>query len=189
MELDREKIEAAIVREAAASIVSDDELYERVKRDIDARVDKLFASRVDAKITEAIDGAIRAGLDHSYQKRDNFGRATGEPTTVSAELERMIGGYWNTRVGSDGKPSDSSYNTVTRAEWLMTKICAEDFQKEVKQYAINVTGQLKDGFRRELGETVNRVLSELFHVRSADDQNADRRDSSIIRPVARKVES
>ena len=184
MELDREKIEAAIVREAAQSIISDDDLYERVKRDIDARVDNLFASRVEAKLSEVIDSTIREGFDRQYTKRDSFGRPVGEPTSIRQELERLVGGYWNTRVDRNGKPTTDGYHTTTRAEWLMATICAEDFQKAVKEHAVNVTGQLKDGFRRELHETVNRLLSDLFHVRSLDDQGKNRTDSSVIRPKA-----
>lgn len=187
MEIDREKIEAAIVQQAVDQIISDDDLYERVKRDIDARTDKLFATRAAEKINATIDDVITAGFDRPFQKRDAFGGAKGEETTIRAELERIVGGYWNTKVDGQGKPTDSSYNTVTRAEWLMTKICAEDFQKEVKGYAVSVTGALKDGFRRELSETINRLLSELFHVRSLDDQGKGRNDQSIIHPKAAPV--
>lgn len=189
MEIDREKIEAAIVREAADQIISDDALYERVKRDIDARVDKLFATKAEEKIAAVIDDVVASGFDRPFQKVDSFGRPTGKPTSISQELERLVGGYWSARVDSHGKPTESSYSSTSRAEWLMAKICAEDFQKEVKQHAVNVTAQLKDGFRRELHETVNKLLSELFHVRSADDQGKDRRDSSIIHPPAKPAVS
>lgn len=184
MEIDREKIEAAIVRQAADQIIGDDAIYERVKRDIDARTDKLFATTAREKIAAVIDEVITAGFDRPFQKSDAFGGAKGEPTTIRAELESIVGGYWNARVDSQGKPSDSSYSTTTRAEWLMTKICADDFQKEVKQYAVSVTGALKDGFRLQLHETVNRLLADLFHVRSLDDQGKGRRDSSTIHPPA-----
>lgn len=179
MEIDREKIEALIVKQAASEIISDDDIYERVKRDIDARVEALFASRVEAKIGDVIDAAVKDGFERPYRKVDSFGRPTGEPTTISAELERVISGYWNQRVGRDGKPSESTYSSSTRAEWLMAKICAEDFEKSVKQFAINVTAQLKDGFRAELNGTVNRILSDLFHVRSLDDQGKGRPGNSI----------
>ncbi len=185
MELNQEKIEALVVAEAAERIISDDKLYERVKRDVDARVDALFAGRVAAQITETIDGIVRGGFDRPFQKQDGFGRPSGEPTTISQELEKRADAYWAARVGSDGKPTESAYNSTTRAEWLMTKICADDFQKEMKTYAVSVTGELKDRFRRELHETVNRMLSDLFHVRSLDDQGKGRRDSSIIHPEAK----
>lgn len=174
MELNQEKIESAIVREAANKIISDDALYERVKKDIDARVDRLFASRVDAEITAAIDDAIKAGFDREYTKRDSFGRATSHPTTISKELERMIGGYWSQRVDGAGKPTDSTYTTThTRAEWLMGKMCAADFEKEMKQHVVNVGGALKDHLRAELGRTVNSLLSEVFKVNSLGDREEE----------------
>ena len=187
MEIDRNKIEAAIVQEAAQNIISDDALYERVKRDVDARVDRLFAERVTVQISTVIDEIVQSGFDRTYQKRDAFGGHAGEPTTIRAELGRIVGSYWTEMVGHDGKAVSSTYNTTTRAEWLMTKICADDFQKEVKQHAINVTGALKDGFRAELQQTVNRLLAELFHVRSTDDQATNRQDSSIIQPKSQPV--
>lgn len=187
MELNSEKIEALIVREAAERIISDDDLYERVKRDIDARVDKIFATRVEAKIAETVDRIAQEGFDRPFRKSDGFGRPAGEPTTISKELEALVSGYWNERVGRDGKPKSDNYNTTSRAEWLMTKICAEDFEKEVKQHAVNVTGFLKDAFRAELQETVNRVLADLFRVRSLGDQGKDSRDASIIHPKAGPV--
>lgn len=187
MQIDQEKIEAAIVREAADNIIHDDAIYERVKRDIDARVEKLFSDRVEKAITDKIDGMVLAGFDAPYTKRDGFGRPLGEPTTISAELERAIQGYWTSRVDKQGKPTDSSYSSTTRAEWLMLQICADDFQKEVKQHVINVAGHLKDGFRLQLNETVNTLLSEMFKVRSLDDQARDRRDNSIIQPKAGPV--
>lgn len=185
MELDREKIEAAIVREAASKIISDDDLYERVKRDVNARVENLFASRVEAQITSVIDDVVRGGLDRAYQRHDGFGRPIGEPTSIAKEIEKRVDGYWHRRVDSAGKPTDSTHNsTGTRAEWLMAKMCADDFQKEMKQHAVNATGALKDGLRRELHGLVNRLLAELFYVRSADDQAVNRQDGSIISPAA-----
>lgn len=187
MEIDREKIAAAIVRQVSEELISDDGMYDRVKKDIDARVNKLFVDRVNSEITAAIDSAVRGGFDRPFQKCDAYGRPVGEPTTIADELAKRIDKYWSERVGTDGKSTDSSYNTVTRAEWLMAKICAEDFQKEIKQHAISVTGALKDGFRRELHETCNRLLSDLFHVRSLDDQGKNRDDMSRIRPPAGPV--
>ena len=158
-----------------------------MKRDIDARVDKLFSVRVEKAITEKIDGLVLSGFDAPYTKRDGFGRPLGDPTTISAELERSIQGYWTARVDKNGKPTDSSYSSTTRAEWLMLQICADDFQKEVKQHVLNIAGHLKDGFRLQLHDTVNTLLSETFKVRSLGDQAQDRRDSSIISPNAKPV--
>ena len=51
-------------------------------------------------------------------------------------------------------------------------MAAADLGDEMKQHIVNVAAQLKDGLRKELHETVNKLMSEVFHVRSWDDQNA-----------------
>lgn len=185
MELNQERIEAAIVEEAASKLISDGDLWNQASRAFEARVAKLWSETVEARIQAAVDDAITKGFERGYCKVDSFGRPVGQPTTIGAELERMIDGYWNTHVGSDGKPTTSHYNNpATRAEWLMTKLCADDFAGRMKDHVINVGGALKDGFRKELNATVNRLLSDVFHVRSLDDQGKGR---EIIDPVAKPL--
>jgi len=181
---DQERIEAAIIADVANKLIGDDDLYGRVSRAVDARIDKLFRETAEPQIRSAIEMAISEGFERSYQKVDTFGQSNGKSTTIRAELERLIGGYWNARVDRQGKETDSSYNTTTRAEWMMTQLVAADFQGEMKQHVINLGGSMKDKLRGELHETVNRLLTEVFHVRSADDQAAKRQDGSIIRPQA-----
>ena len=43
-------------------------------------------------------------------------------------------------------------------------------------------GTLKDRLRLELHETVNKLLTQVFHVRTPDDETKDRRDGSSIHP-------
>lgn len=170
MEINQQRIEDGIIREVADKIFSDGDIQDSVNRDIDARVDRLFASRVNDQITAAIDAAVKAGFDREYSKRDSFGRQIGEPTTISKELDRMISGYWTQRVDQNGKPSEAVYSaTMTRAEWLMGKMVAADFEKEMKQHVVNVGGALKDHFRSVLHQHVNGMLSEVFRVKSVDD--------------------
>ena len=185
MEIDKTRIEDAIVSEVADKMVGDDDLYAMVKRGIDERVDRLWNETVKDRITAEVEAAIAKGFEHEYQKIDGFGIAKGPSTTIRAELEKLIAGYWNERVDRAGKPDASTYgNTTTRAEWLMAKMCADDFAGQMKQHVINVTGALKDGFRKELNSTVNKLLSDVFHVRSMDDQGKGR---EIIAPVAKPV--
>lgn len=182
MELNQARIEDAIIAEVAGKLIGDNDLYERAKRAFDGRVEKLWKEVAETRIRSEIELAISNGLEREYCKIDSFGAQKGEKTTIRAELEKQIGGYWNTRVDSSGKPTDSNYNTSTRAEWMMTKMVASDFQGEMKQHVINLGGSLKDKLRGELHETVNRLLSDTFNVKSADDQAKDRRDRSIIQP-------
>jgi hypothetical protein len=183
MELDRTRIEDAIVREVADKIIGEDDLYSRVKSAVEARIDNHFRTTADAQIQAAIQAAISQGFEHEYSRVDSFGRREGAPTTIRAELEKLIGGYWNTRVDKQGKPSSNTYGAeITRAEWMMTQLVAADFQGEMKQHVVNLGGALKDKLRAELHETVNRLLSEIFHVRSLDDEAVRRSDRSLISP-------
>jgi len=185
MELNQARIEDAIIREVSEKIIGDDDLWERVKRAVDMRIDNHFKTVADAQIKSAIDAAVTQGFEREYQRVDSFGERQGERTTIRAELEKMIGGYWNRRVDRNGKPTDSTYNVTTRAEWLMTQLVASDFHGEMKQHVVNLGGALKDKLRSELHETVNNLLAEVFHVKSAGDQAANRKDRSLIDPPQR----
>jgi hypothetical protein len=187
MELNQTRIEDAIVQEVSDRIIDNEELTSRVMRAVDNRVDTLFKSVADAQIKAAIETAIRQGFDHEYRRIDSFGRPEGKPTTIRAELEKAIGGYWNTMVGRDGKPATDSYNAkMTRAEWVMTQLVVSDFQGDMKQHIVNLGGALKDKLRAELHETVNKLLSEVLHVNSQGDQAMKRGDRSTIDPKQQK---
>ena len=184
MELNQAAIEAAIVRDVADRIIGEDDIFARVKTAVDTRINKLFQEHANAKIEAAIATAITKGFEHEYIRVDSFGQRTSAPTTIRAELEKMIAGYWNEKVNKQGK-SDSGYGCdTTRAEWLMTQLVASDFQGSMKQHVVNLGGALKDKLRLELHQTVNKLLTEVFHVRSEDDEAAKRSDQSMIRPKA-----
>jgi len=172
MELNKTRIEDGIIRQVSEDVMSAEELRDRVKRAVDTRIDNLFKSTVDAQIKAAIEAAITKGLDHEYTRVNSFGQRDGEPTTIRAELEKQIAGYWNTKVDKLGKPDTGYGDKMTRAEWIMTQLVAADFQGEMKQHIVNLGGSLKDKLRGELHGTVNRLLTEVFHVRTADDDAA-----------------
>lgn len=187
MELNQARIEDAIIREVSEKIIGDDDLWNRVKHAVDTRIDNHFKAVADAQIKTAIESAITQGFEREYQRVNAFGERQGAPTTIRAELEKLIGGYWNERVDRNGKPTDSTYNVVTRAEWMMTQLVAADFKGEMHQHVVNLGGALKDKLRSELHETVNKLLSEVFHVKSAGDQAAKRTDRSCIDPAQKPV--
>lgn len=170
MNIDQEKIEKAIIEQAVYQMTGEDELFERVRNGINARIDKLFAEKVDALVSETVSKIAAEGFDRSYQKVDTFGKPQGEKTTIRQELERLVTNYWEARVDRNGKPTESSYSSTSRAEWMMVQICADDFSKEMKQHVVNVGGALKDHFRGVLNEHIGLLLSEVFRVNSAGDQ-------------------
>ncbi|MGI3128591.1 hypothetical protein [Nitratireductor sp. PBL-C9] len=182
MEIDKKRIEDAIIQQVANDLISNENLFDRARHAFDARIEKLWTDVAEKRLRSEIELAITDGLEREYCKVDSFGQQKGEKTTIRAELEKQISGYWNTTVDRQGKPSSGYGAEVTRAEWMMTQLVAADFKGEMKQHVINLAGALKDKLRGELHETVNRLLSETFYVKSFGDQSKDRRDKSITHP-------
>lgn len=192
MEINQEKIEAAIVDQAVHKLIGDDDLYDRVRRGVDDRINKLFAERVDTLIADAVAKIVREGFDRTYQKTDSFGRPRGEPTSISKELESLVAGYWTQRVDRNGKKTDDTYSgTTTRAEWMMMQICSDQFSAELKQHTVNVAGALKDHFRSVLNDHIAVMLSDVFHVKSQGDQARAAANkatgSAVIKPDAKPI--
>jgi len=188
MEISQSRIEQAIVEEAVEKFISDEDLYIRVKQGIEDRIDQLFQKSAETQINAAINEAIQQGFEREYRKVDPFGHPVGDKTTIKAELERMIGGYWNTRVDKNGKPTESHYNAISRAEWMMTQLVAADFSGEMKQHIVNLGGALKDKLRAELHTTVNKLLSETFNVNSYEDQRLKEPGRAMIAEKQRPLE-
>lgn len=177
MELNQDRIEAAIVAEVADRIIGNDELFGRVRTAVDTRIDKLFKDQADAQIRAAIDASITNGFEREYTRITAWGERDGEPTTIRKELEKVIGAYWNEKVDRDGnKSSYSSSNDLTRAEWLMSKMVADDFGDQMKRHVVNVGGAFKDQLRVSLHGTVNELLSGVFRVNSQGDQAITKAD-------------
>lgn len=186
MQINQEKIEQAIIEQAVAEIVREDEFAVRIQKEVDARIDKLFKDRAEAQIDAAINDAIRNGFDREYCRVTAWGEKDGAPTTIRKQLEKVIGDYWNVKVSKDGKPITNSYDSgITRAEWIMSKIVADDFNEQMKQHVVNIAGGLKDNLRRSLHETVNELLSGVFKVKSVDDATLKRTGSACIDPAVK----
>lgn len=172
LNINEDDLKAAIVAKATDEILRHDEdLSAMVRKEVKLRVDKIFAERATQQIQEAIDAAVAKSFEQEYRRVTAFGEPEGAPTTIRKELERTVSAYWSAKVEPrTGKPASSDYNTVTRAEYLMTQVCAEDFSAGLKTSVLNVTGALKDGLRNQLGKHMDQMLSELFHVKSLQDQ-------------------
>lgn len=175
MNLDTAEIQKIIIEKAVNSIVEEadiaDEIRSRVQQEVDRQVNEIFAQSATTEIRSAIEETIKEGFNRPFQKVDCFGMTEGGETTIKNELVKQVDGYWNCRVDKrNGNPTDSTFNSITRAEFLMTKICAEDFTAMMEQNARNVTGALKDGFRNQMAQHMDRVLDGLFKVKSLQDQ-------------------
>jgi len=167
-----EEMKAAIVAKAADEFLqADHDISGLVKEEVKRRVDAIFVARAQAQIEAAVDAAINNGFDLAYQRVTSWGQPEGEPTTVRKQLDKLVQGYWTARVDPrSGKPTDSDYTFVSRAEYLMTQICAKDFSENLKQATQNVTGALKDGLRNQLAVQMDQMLENLFRVKSLQDQ-------------------
>lgn len=172
LNINEESLKTAIVAQVADQLLSEDaDLSSLVDKEIKKRIDKIFDERVTAQIQKAIDETINGSFEREYRRVNQWGDQEGPSTTLRKELEKAVTAYWNGKVNpGDGKPATSDYNSVTRAQWLMTKICAEDFSKEMQQHVTNVTGSLKDGLRKQMANQMDALLNDLFKVRSLQDQ-------------------
>jgi hypothetical protein len=171
LNINEEDLKTAIVEKAADELLrADDDLSILIAKEVKSRLDKIFVERAEAQIAAAIDAAIVSGFEREYQRTNEWGEPNGPKTSIKAELGKIVGGFWNARVDKNGKPTDSSYNSTTRAEFLMMQICAQDFSETMKQHALNVTGALKDGLRNQLAAHMDAMLGGLFHVKSLQDQ-------------------
>lgn len=168
--LDESKIEKLAVDEIAERLIDSESLYNKVHEKIDQKIDAIFAEKVESLINDAADAAFKNGFEREFQPVTQWGEPKGEKTSIKNELEKLTSKYWSQKVDQNGRPMDSNYNAVTRAEYLMTKICAEDFSKLMRESALNVTGSLKDNFRSQIAKHVDELLNSLFKVKSLQDQ-------------------
>jgi len=172
LNINEEELKAAIVEKAAEGILEqDNDLSGLIAKEVKSRIDVIFKDRAEAQIAAAIDDAVKNSFEREYRRVTSWGEPEGPPTTIRAQLEKTVNGYWSAKVNpKSGSPSDSSYNTVTRAEYLMTQVCAADFTEAMKSSVQNVTGALKDGLRVQLASQMDAMLDGLFRIKSLQDQ-------------------
>ncbi len=172
LNINEEDLKVAIVDRAVEQFLGEDrDLSGLIAKEVKTRLDKIFLDRAEAQIQAAIDAAVMAAFDREYQRVTSWGEPEGEKTSIRKQLDQIVTGYWVQKVEpKTGKVTTSDYNSVTRAEYLMTTICANDFTEQMKADAINVTGALKDGMRNQMGKVMDDILNGLFKVKSLQDQ-------------------
>jgi len=171
LNIDESSIRDTVAQKVADDLVNDEHLLAEVSKKVQARIDNLFAERVDVLITKAIDDAVVNAFEREYTKVDQWGQKVGQTTSVKNQLDKIIGDFWSARVSStSGQPTERSYDSVSRAEFIMLKVCAADFSKTMQEHAINIAGHLKDGLRNQMAAHMDNILSDLFRVKSLQDQ-------------------
>jgi hypothetical protein len=174
LKLNEEELKKAIVEQAVEQLVqSEDSLDGMIRKEVLARVNKAFDERANVQIQAVIDEVIATGFEREYQKVTSWGDKDGQPTTIKKELEKIVNGYWSTKVDQrTGKASDS-YGSVTRAEYTMTQLCGQALTEEMSKNMASVTGALKDGLRKKLAEHMDQMLGGFFNVKSLQDQGKE----------------
>lgn len=172
LNFNEDDLKASIIEKAADEILTDGHnLTAMIEKEVKKRLDNIFSERVEAQVKDAIDKAIENGFDREYQRVNAWGEPEGGKTSIRKQLDKVVNGYWSAKVDSrSGKDTSDSYSAITRAEYFMTKICAEDFSKNIQQHASNVTGALKDGLRIQLAAQMDTMLDGLFRIKSLQDQ-------------------
>ena len=172
LNINEEDLKTAIVAKATDEILQEsDDLSALIAKEVRARLDRIFADRAEAQIQAAIDEAVSNAFEREYRRVTAFGQSEGAATSIRKELDKTASAYWSAKVDPrTGKATDSTYNVVTRAEYLLTQICAEDFTAGLKNSVLGVTGALKDGLRNQLAKQMDGMLNELFRVKSLQDQ-------------------
>ena len=166
----------AIVERAAEMILEQSgDVSELAQQMVEERIDTIFDGVVKSELEQAVKQAVSEGFEREYRPIDSFGKPCGDATTINRELSRLVGGYWTQRVDKGtGKPTDSAYNGVSRAEYHMMQICGNALSEQMmKQDMVNVCARIKDTFRGEYYTHVDSILDAVFHVRSNKDKRQE----------------
>lgn len=169
IELDNEKIMAAVVDKIADDFLSNEaEISDRVAKKINAQIDAIFLKKVEPRINAELDRALGDCFHREFQKTTAWGERDGETTTISKELEKLMSGYWAEKVNEAGKPCN--YGKMTRAEYTMAKVTGEDFKDQMHRYLVQGAAALKDGLRAQMRGQIDEMIGKLFRVQTAQDQ-------------------
>ena len=168
LNLNEQELQAAIISKAVDEILHDDNRYrDLIAKEIDKRIEAIFSQTANEQIANAVSEAISDSLNKEYRRVDNYGDQYGDNTTIKKELNSLVSSFWTVKVDNQGKPS--TYGSKTRAEYMMTKVCADDVYEQLKSHAVNITGSLKDGLRKQIGVHMDEMLNSMFRVNSLED--------------------
>lgn len=157
---------------AASKIVDDyanqDGLYDKIRKEISSRLDKLFKERVDSLLDQLLSDKLEEVMRTTITPVDIFGDKVGEPTTIRESLTEKAKEFWNTQVTEDGKvPKESNYYSSrklkTRAEYMLGKVISETFADEVKANATAILKDFKENLRTDLHKNIDRHLDNIVN--------------------------
>lgn len=169
IKFDEEKVQQLAVDAIVTEFVNNEDFNSLAQIRINQKIDAVFSETVHALLSEEIGKAFNNALEKEYRKVDCFGRPEGEATSIRKELSKLTDAYWSQKVDKNGKPTASDYNSTSRAQYIMTQVCAEDFSAKMKEMTAAVTGHLKDSFRGRIARELDDLLDSLFRVKSLQD--------------------
>jgi urocanate hydratase len=169
--ISHEAIADLAAQKLADEIAGEFSISEHVNTEINRRIEVAFGKLIPKKIDEAISGALEKAMSQSINPVDIWGDPVGEATSIREQLGQRAKKFWETMVDHEGKPakSESYYGmsrAVSRAEWMLGKIVAEEFATQVRQNAINILGAFKDKLSENAKAAIDKHLDELIRVKT-----------------------
>ena len=176
MNLDQEEIKNLVVEKITKSIIENElteivgGIEEQLKNKVNAEIETKFGAQAEKIINETIYSSVKNSLDREYHKTNAWGERLTETTSISKELTKLTSDYWSSGVSPRTGSPQSGHGSVSRAEFTMSKVCAQGFSETMKSHVNNATCTLKDGLRAQLAKEVNVMLDNLFKVTSLCDK-------------------
>jgi hypothetical protein len=152
--------------------LDESDLVEYARGQVLETIKTSLAQKVVSEVDSVLKKHMDALLENEIIPVTIWGEKCGNPTTIKAALHERTRDYWNTKVDKNsGNPaSDSYYNTITRAEWLASKVAAAEFDGVIKQNLVNIVAAFKDALREDAAKKIDSMLNELLRVKSLKDK-------------------
>lgn len=148
-----ETIEEAIVNAAAAL------LAKRVENDFDNKVNSEITKAVQESIRAALEGKIDGIIDEPLQLFNEYGRPTGETTTLRERILEMATKIFKENV--DDRGNVSSYGRGTpRWQYHVNKAVQEAIDYQLKEEIKTAIKEAKDKAIRNMGAVIADLLTK-----------------------------
>lgn len=131
IEIDETRVEEQVIQELTDRLLpgySSDSLRTLVKKAMDQTVLE--------RLNKVLEQQARDLLSRPIQKYDTFGNKVGEPVSIEMIIQSGANIYLTELVDSNGKPSNSQYETrKTRLQWVLERVAIDGLSKEIKAEA------------------------------------------------------
>ena len=153
VQIDETRIEEQVIHELADRILtgySSDSISTKVK----TALDQVILDRLNTVLEEQ----VRDMFSKPIQKYDTFGNKVGEPISMETIIQNGANIYLTELVDSNGKPSNSQYETrKTRLQWVIERVALDGLSKEIKAEAET----LKTALKQKAQAAVSQLLTQI----------------------------